>query len=57
MRTLEGRIADLEMVSKRARCVGFFGLEIPPPMGHDEWCRAAAKQQAELIGIMDNEHA
>lgn len=57
MRTLEGRIADLEMVSKRARCVGFFGLEIPPPMGHDEWCRAAAKQQAELIGSMDNEHA
>ena len=57
MKTLEKRVTDLEAVSNRALCNGFCGLVIPPPMTPEAWAAAAAKQQAELIRRIENDHA
>ena len=57
VKTLEKRVTDLEAVSNRALCNGFCGLVIPPPMTPEAWAAAAAKQQAELIRRIENDHA
>jgi hypothetical protein len=45
--TLKNRVAILERANTETDEGGYFDL--PPVMAYDEWCEAAAKQQAELI--------
>jgi hypothetical protein len=48
MATLEKRLAALEAAAAIDPDQGT-GFDFAPVMAYDEWCEAAAKQQAELI--------
>lgn len=45
--TLKNRVAILERANTDTEEGGY--LDLPPVMAYDEWCEAAAKQQAALI--------
>ncbi len=47
MATLKYRLDVMEAASGSGEHGGY--LDFPPVMGIEEWCEAAAKQQAELI--------
>lgn len=52
MATLKSRLDTLERTSTDTDQGGY--LDLRPVMAYDEWCDAAARQQAELCGEVSN---